>query len=195
MSSASHETVTREPGSSGGARRLLDPVAEHTARGRFDVVLVVHPEVDDFLDRSLEARTAVGNGAVERAELDALGLTRNAQGVAGRHACRTGRRPAPRRTAHDAYPPTSSPTVSSSAFSEPMKSAGCLRVLVDVARWPICSAPAVHHGDPVRHGQCLFLVVRDVDEGRPKIGLDPLQLQLHVLAQLHVQRAERLVEQ
>ena len=37
--------------------------------------------------------------------------------------------------------------------------------------------------------------MRDVDERRPELALDPLQLELHLLAQLHVERAERLVEQ
>ena len=61
---------------------------------------------------------------------------------------------------------------------------------------PICSTrPAVHDRDAVGHGQRFLLVVRDVDERRAELVLDPLQLQLHLLAQLHVQRAERLVEQ
>ena len=41
----------------------------------------------------------------------------------------------------------------------------------------------------------LFLVVRDVDEGDADLGLDPLQLDLHLLAELQVERAQRLVEQ
>ena len=35
----------------------------------------------------------------------------------------------------------------------------------------------------------------DVDEGQAHLGLDPLELDLHLAAQLEVQRAERLVEQ
>ena len=37
--------------------------------------------------------------------------------------------------------------------------------------------------------------MRDVDERRPELVLDALQLELHLLAQLDVERAERLVEQ
>jgi hypothetical protein len=37
--------------------------------------------------------------------------------------------------------------------------------------------------------------VRDVDEGEADVLLDPLQLDLHLLAQLQVERAERLVEE
>ena len=37
--------------------------------------------------------------------------------------------------------------------------------------------------------------MRDVDERRAELVLDALQLELHLLAQLHVERAERLVEQ
>ncbi len=55
--------------------------------------------------------------------------------------------------------------------------------------------PAVHDHDPVGHGHGLFLVVRDVDECDPDLVLDPLQLKLHLLAQLEVERTERLVEE
>ncbi len=52
-----------------------------------------------------------------------------------------------------------------------------------------------HHGDAVGHRQRLFLVVRDEDEGDAGLVLHALQLDLHLLAQLVVQRRERLVEQ
>ena len=51
------------------------------------------------------------------------------------------------------------------------------------------------HRDAVAHRQRLFLVVRDVDERDAHLPLHPLQLELHLLAELEVQRAERLVEQ
>ena len=70
------------------------------------------------------------------------------------------------------------------------------RLLVDLARAADLLDPAaVHDRDPVGHRERLFLVVRHVDERRPELVLDPLQLELHLLAQLHVERAERLVEQ
>ena len=69
-------------------------------------------------------------------------------------------------------------------------------MLVDLLRVAdLLDVAAVHDRDPVRHGQRLFLVVRDVDERRAELGLDPLQLELHLLAELDVQRAERLVEE
>ena len=69
-------------------------------------------------------------------------------------------------------------------------------MLVDLARAADLLHPAaVHDGDPVGHRERLLLVVRHVDEGRAELGLDPLQLELHLLAQLHVERAQRLVEQ
>ena len=52
-----------------------------------------------------------------------------------------------------------------------------------------------HHGDAVGHGERLFLVVGDVDEGNAQLLLQGLQLQLHLAAQLKVQRAEGLVQQ
>ena len=53
----------------------------------------------------------------------------------------------------------------------------------------------VHDGDPIGHRHRLFLVVGHVDERDPDLLLDPLQLDLHLLAELEVERAERLVEQ
>ena len=47
----------------------------------------------------------------------------------------------------------------------------------------------------VGENQRLGLVVRNVDERRAEIGLQLLQLDLHVLAELQIERAERLVEQ
>src|SRR5581483_5370716 len=55
--------------------------------------------------------------------------------------------------------------------------------------------PVVEDGDPVAHRQRLLLVVRDVDERDPNLLLDPLQLDLHLLTELEVERAEGLVEQ
>ena len=70
------------------------------------------------------------------------------------------------------------------------------RMVVDLARGPeLLDLATVHHRDPVAHRERLLLVVRHVDERSPELVLDPLQLELHVLAQLHVQRTERLVEQ
>ena len=61
---------------------------------------------------------------------------------------------------------------------------------------PTCSIlPGLEDGDPVAHRQRLVLVVGHVDEGDRDVALDRLQLHLHLLAQLQVEGAERLVEQ
>ena len=73
---------------------------------------------------------------------------------------------------------------------------GRARTVVDLARISgLLDAAAVHDRDPVGHRERLFLVVRHVDEGRPEGALDALQLQLHLLAQLHVEGAERFVQE
>ena len=69
-------------------------------------------------------------------------------------------------------------------------------MLVDLAGAAnLLHSAAVHDGDPIGHRERLLLVVRDVDEGRAELGLDSLELELHLLAEFHVERAERLVEQ
>ena len=54
---------------------------------------------------------------------------------------------------------------------------------------------ARHDGDAVGQRQRLFLVVGHEDEGDADGALDLAQLDLHLLAQLLVERAQRLVQQ
>ena len=53
----------------------------------------------------------------------------------------------------------------------------------------------VEHREAVAHRERFLLVVGDVDERQPHVLLDVLQLDLHLLAQLQVERAERFVQQ
>ena len=70
------------------------------------------------------------------------------------------------------------------------------RALVDVGRRAhLFDAAAIEHREAIAHRERFFLVVRDVDEGEPDLSLDLLQLDLHRLTELQVERAQRLVEQ
>ncbi len=70
------------------------------------------------------------------------------------------------------------------------------RILVDVTRRAdLLDAALVEDGESVAQRQRLVLVVGDEDEGDADLALDRLELDLHLLAQLEVERAERLVEQ
>ena len=73
------------------------------------------------------------------------------------------------------------------------------RTLVHLGRRADLLDPAVvEDGEAVAHRQRLLLVVGDVDECDPDVAhgpLDALELDLHLLAKLQVERAERLVEQ
>jgi len=55
--------------------------------------------------------------------------------------------------------------------------------------------PVAQQRNAVRHHHRFFLVVRDKQECDAQLSLQRLQLQLHVPAQVGVQRRERLVEQ
>jgi hypothetical protein len=55
--------------------------------------------------------------------------------------------------------------------------------------------PVVHHRDLVGHGHGLHLVVGDVDRGRVDAVVQLAQLAHHQVAELGVERAERLVHQ
>ena len=68
--------------------------------------------------------------------------------------------------------------------------------MVDGLRGADLLHPAlVHHRDPVRHCQRLFLVVRHVDERDADLPLDALELELHRLPELQIERAQRLVQE
>ncbi len=70
------------------------------------------------------------------------------------------------------------------------------RVLVDLrGRAHLLDAPVREHRQTVAHRERLLLVVRDVDECDAHLALDRAQLVLHLLAELQVERPERLVEQ
>ena len=62
-------------------------------------------------------------------------------------------------------------------------------------RRQLLDAPLVEHRDAIGHRQGLTLVVGHVDEGDAELLLQALELDLHFLAQLEVERAQRLVEQ
>ena len=61
-------------------------------------------------------------------------------------------------------------------------------------RTDLLDVAVLHDDDLVGHGQGLFLIVSDEDEGDADLLLNLLQLALHALAKLCVQSAERLVE-
>ena len=70
------------------------------------------------------------------------------------------------------------------------------RRLVEIARGCDLFEPAgIHHPDPVGHRHRLFLVVGDDDEGHAEPALQVHQFELRALAQLFVERGQRLVEQ
>ena len=72
----------------------------------------------------------------------------------------------------------------------------CVGRVIELLRSTDLLEPAgAHHCDPVGQHQRLGLIVRDVHEGSAEVRLQLLQLDLHVLAQLEVKRAERLVKQ
>ena len=70
------------------------------------------------------------------------------------------------------------------------------RAAVDVVRRSdLRDQPVAHHDDAVRHRECLFEIVGDVDRGHAEPVLQLAQFDAHVGAQLGVEVRERLVEQ
>src|SRR5207247_4419181 len=59
----------------------------------------------------------------------------------------------------------------------------------------LLDAAVVEHRDPVAHRERLVLIVRHVDECDAELLVDAPELHLHALAELQVERAERLVQE
>ena len=163
------------------------------ARREADHDLIRRPEVHDALDHPGNSVVA---GLLVRPYADALGTNHDAR-LAAR------RRHAPRgpndevteaRTAVVAVGPLDRHR-HQVRHAEEVRDEDRLRLLVHLlGRGDLLDVAAVHHGDPVGHRERLFLVVRHIHKGDLELLLDRLQLQLQVLAQLRVERTERLVE-
>ena len=70
------------------------------------------------------------------------------------------------------------------------------RLVVNVLRGTdLLNFAAGHDHNGVRHGKGLLLIVGDIDKGDVHLTLQALQFQLHLLAQLEVKCAQRLVQQ
>jgi len=64
-----------------------------------------------------------------------------------------------------------------------------------LGRAELLDAAAVHHHHPVAHGQRFLTAVGNLHEGGAECALEGAHLALHLVAQLFVERAHRLVEE
>ena len=66
------------------------------------------------------------------------------------------------------------------------------RSLVDLGRWAdLFDLAVTKDREPIAHRQGFLLIMRHENESDTDLALDPLELNLHLLAQLQVERAER----
>ena len=80
-------------------------------------------------------------------------------------------------------------------FADEFGNKFCGRIMINIIRIVVLFDNAfIHYDDAVRHGQCLFLIVRYIDEGQTQTALKVFQFQLQIFAQLVIQRAQRLVQ-
>ena len=81
------------------------------------------------------------------------------------------------------------------ALADKVRDKGIFRLIVDLLRRShLLDIALVHDNDRVGHRERLFLVVGDIDKGDSQLIFQADQLILHVLAELQVESAERLVE-
>ena len=71
----------------------------------------------------------------------------------------------------------------------------CRRLIDLLGGTDLLQDAVVHNRDAVAHGERFFLVVRHVEERDVELTLEALELELHLLAQLEIERTQRLVEQ
>ncbi|MCY1455849.1 hypothetical protein D9M71_730160 [compost metagenome] len=93
------------------------------------------------------------------------------------------------------FPLARGPVVDQVGFADEVRDeARGWRAVYRAARARLLDASGVHHHDAVGNGHRFFLVVGDEDESDAELCLQVLELQLHALAQFHVQRRKRLVQ-
>ena len=160
--------------------------------------LRIHAEVDDLRHGARQTRPVLRRIGVGTRDVDALRPNSDANRIAGTYRA-VHRDDDPLALRHTGNRESANDLVDGQVErvqrADEIGDKGGLRVLVHLARAAdLLDAAAVHDRDAVGHGERFLLIVRHVDERRAELVLDPLQLELHLLAQLHVERAERLVE-
>ena len=71
-----------------------------------------------------------------------------------------------------------------------------LRLVVDFFRRPDLLDCSIRHDyDFIRHGKRFFLIMRHIDKGDPQLVMHGFQFQLHLLAHLQIQCAQRLIKE
>ena len=78
---------------------------------------------------------------------------------------------------------------------EPRDERGPWAIVEILRRAELFESPVVHHSHVIGQHEGLGLIMRDVDERRAECGLQLLELDLHVLAKLQIERAQRLIEE
>ena len=87
-------------------------------------------------------------------------------------------------------------TVKDITLPDKIRHKSILRLIVNILRRAnLLNEALVHHHNRIAHGESLLLIVRDKNEGDTGCLLNPFELHLHILAQLEIQRAKRLIEQ
>ena len=82
------------------------------------------------------------------------------------------------------------------AVADEIRDESGLRLVVDILRRAeLEDMPRAHDGHAVAHGQRFLLIVGDEDEGDAALALNALEFQLHLAAELEVERAQRLIQQ
>ncbi|MPM45846.1 hypothetical protein SDC9_92538 [bioreactor metagenome] len=82
------------------------------------------------------------------------------------------------------------------ALADKVRDEWILRLVVDIRRSAdLLNDAVLKHDDGVAHGQRFLLIMGDIDKRNAEALLHVLQFNLHFLAELEVERAERFVEE
>ena len=151
------------------------------------------PRARDIGGRDQQHAAVVGGDAIERA----VALVGDVDDLAGDGV----RGVRPRRAEGDLLRPQRQPAAAVAdgqdvGDADEVGDEARARPLVDfVRRADLHDAAEIHDGQPARHRHRLLLVVRHHDEGEAELLLQAHQLEARALAQLAVERGQRLVEQ
>ena len=178
--------------------RQTDAVADTRGIGRLDHPLEAVDVDDDLIMHTLErdACDLAVDVRGRRARGHDIDILRTDHNVDRRHFAEAAVERLEALSRHLDQVVVDHQAVENVALADEVRNEGVLRLVVNIdRRADLLDLALVHDDDRIAHGERLLLVVRDKDERDADRLLNLLQLTLHVLAQLEIERGKRLIEQ
>ena len=98
--------------------------------------------------------------------------------------------------ASDPFIPLLHLTIQQDTVTDEIRHVSAVWLFIEISRRSnLDDSTLLHYRDTIRHDEGFSLIVRHINEGQVHLLLKTLELDLHLLAQLEIQSAQRLIEQ